>query len=153
MPLPAPAMDGDRHGKQLQDIDMIRAEGGGPRRVKPLLTVHRAKPLAARVSIKSECRRGDGWRREERPPVPAGEEFHPPRDVRAGRRGEADVVRQCRNRHGQIDKPPEENAARTDHLTCEGKHADQRQQLPLGEFLPRPPCGQASAKPRKFFWR
>ena len=29
MPLPAPAMDGDRHGKQLQDIDMIRAEGGG----------------------------------------------------------------------------------------------------------------------------
>ena len=51
-------------------------------------------------------------------------------------------------RHGQIDKPPKENAARTDHLTREGKHADQRQQLPLGAFLPRPPCGQVSSKPR-----
>ena len=59
-PLPAPAMDSDHHGKQLQDIDMIRAEGGGPCHVKPLLTEHRTKPHAARVSSKPECRRGDG---------------------------------------------------------------------------------------------
>ena len=98
-------------GKQLQDIDIICAEGGGPRRVKPLLTERRAKPHAARISSKSECHRGDGWRREERLPIPAGEEFHQPRDVRAGCRGEADVVRQGRDHHGQIDKPQEENAA------------------------------------------
>ena len=46
-----------------------------------------------------------------------------------------------------------ENAARTDHLAREGKHSDQRQQLPLGAFLPRPPRGQAIAKPCKFVRR
>ena len=153
MPFLAPAMDGDRHGKQLQDIDMISAEGGGPRRVKPFQTEHRAKPHPARVGSKPECRRGDGRRREESPPVPAGQEVHPPRDVRAGRRGEADVLRQGRDRHRQIDKPPEENAAPTDHLAREGKHSDQRQQLPQGAFLPRPPRGQAIAKPCKFVRR
>ena len=107
MPFRASAMDGDRHGKQLQDIDMISTEGVGPRHVKPFPTEYRAKPHTAGVGSKPECRRGDGRRREESPPVPAGQEFHPPCDVRAGRRGEADVVRQGRDRHGQIDKPPE----------------------------------------------
>ena len=147
-----PAMAGDRHGKQLQDIDMISAEGGGggggARRVKPFQTEHRAKPHPTRVGSKPECRRGGG--KKARPFLL---EVHPPRDVRAGRRGEADVLRRGRDRHRYIDKPPEENAAPTDHLAREGKHSDQRQQLPRGAFLPRPPRGQAIGKPCTFVRR
>ena len=60
MPFLATAMDGDRHGKQLQDIDMISAEGRRPRRVKQFQTEHRAKPHSARVGSKPVCRCGGG---------------------------------------------------------------------------------------------
>ena len=95
MPFLAPAMDGDHHGKQLQDIDMISAQGGGgPHHVKPFQTEHHAKPHPARVGSNS-----DRWRWEESLPVPAGQEVHPPRDVCVGHHGEADVLRQGRDRH------------------------------------------------------
>ena len=110
MPFCALAMDGDCHGKQLQAIDMISAEGG--RRVKPFLTEHCTKPHVACISSKPKCRHGDRQRREESLPVPAGQEFHSPRNVCAGRHGEADVVCQGRDHHGQINKLLEENAVR-----------------------------------------
>ena len=51
MPFLAPVMDGDRHGKQHQDNDMISMEGRGPRH---------AKPYPARVGSKPECRHSNG---------------------------------------------------------------------------------------------
>ena len=72
MPFLTPVMDGDRHSKQLQDIDIS------------FQTECRAKPYPAQIGSKPECRRSNGRRREESPLVPAGQEFHPSHDVRAG---------------------------------------------------------------------